>query len=295
MPLVSGGGGGGSGSGGDGAILDGADATVKATVLDTLTQALNAGDNPLLVRALVGDETSIVDLLVVASNAYITDDVFPGARNLLMTATLLYGLSEGVVNGIRPASILDGISSAPGATDNCLLVRSIVGDPTNPITILGILAAGYSPADITPATGNWVQNVSLLVGPASGTNTAVRPASVLDGIAAAPAADDNPLLVQDAAPRAAAVNAGGISLVTTATPTDIVVSNVDRKYVEIQNLETSGGETLYLKLGADAGAGDGYPVAPGDVFYLGYPAIFTGRVSIYHAKGSDLSVGVLEF
>lgn len=282
-------------TGGSGSASEISDGTSNgnATVLATRDANPAAGDNPLVVRAILGDELAIADLLAFAADGYVPTDIVPGARNALLTAALLAGPMDGTNTAIRLASVLDGYVANPNPNDNPLLVRAILGDEER----IGdfIEFATYTPADVSPGTTNPLFSVSLLCGPRSGASGAFRPATVLDGIGSAPAADDNPLLVQQVGPAATAVNAGAESNITTATATDIVAANADRRYVEIQNRESAGGETLYLKLGSDAGAADGYPLEPGEVFYLAHPAIFTGRISGYHAKGGDLTVAVIEF
>jgi len=60
--------------------------------------------------------------------------------------------------------------------------------------VISFAADGYTPADIAPGATDWQQVVSMIAGPLQGTDTAVRIASVLDGISGAMSADDNPLL-----------------------------------------------------------------------------------------------------
>ncbi len=114
--------GGGGGAASNVEIADGT-AGGRMTVQPTITTVPTSTDNPALVRAIIGDEISIADVVALSSTGFDPDsgDITPGARGLLFTASVIYG-ARATVDDIRPASVGDGYDWVPLANDNPLYV-----------------------------------------------------------------------------------------------------------------------------------------------------------------------------
>lgn len=90
-----------------------------------------ATDNPLLVRAIIGDEAAIADLLAIGAAQWNPATEWTvGARNLLLDGAVLMGCSVGGGNtDLRFASVLDGFYTVPNTADNPVLVSQGLNTP----------------------------------------------------------------------------------------------------------------------------------------------------------------------
>lgn len=80
------------------------------------------------------------------------------------------------------------------------------------------------------------------------------------------------------------------SSVADSTKTLIAAANTNRSYADIQNLEATGGDDVYIG-GVNLASGRGIKVPAGQVYRIENN---TAAIYAYHNKGSALSVAVVE-
>jgi len=218
--------------------------------------------------------------------AYVKENV----RQTTGAAASSTQIADGTASG--NATVQPTITTTPTATDNPLLVRAIMGDEVAICDLIPVVAAGYSPADLTPGARNLLFNASMIVGPDSVTNTAVRPVSVLDGIGTTESPGDNPLLVRPAARTNTVVQDGGQVSCAAGASTVLAAANQDRMFLSIKN---NSGSTVTIVLAGTADAND-TELADGESFTMeAGNAIYTGAVAAWNATGGALLVNVMEF
>lgn len=246
-----------SAGGSDGAILDGATATTKATVVLGATTDPVAGNNPLLT----------------AFGAYQDFDTGAG--------TVLHGMAGIALPGAG-GPVIGGTETNP-----------VVAKPPTDYS-LAVAADEYSPGDITPGAKNVLMTSAVISGASEGLDTAIRMASVLDGIGSKEGEGDNPLLVRSASRTSALVagNDGAAQAIAATTAVTVAPANADRMFLSIKN---DSGTDMTMAFGRAAGATD-VELGDGESFTMeAGNGIYTGDVSIYNPSAGSLNVNVIEY
>jgi len=198
-------------------------------------------------------------------------------------------IDDGTASG--GATVLPTPTTTPAGTDNPLLTRAVIGDETNVADLLPVAANNYSPGDITPGARNVLMTAAVITGAQSGTNTAIRMVSVLDGIGTVEAVDDNPLFTRPANRTSAVYLNGAAVSCAGASATTVAPANPDRRFLSIKN--NSGGDVT-MRLGGAAAASD-IELKDEESFTMDAGAIYTGLVSIYNPAVGAVDIHVIEF
>lgn len=224
--------------------------------------------------------------------ALMKENVRPTTGSAAATAS-----SVKVEDGTAAGKLSIGADRAynPLAGDNPALVRAIIGDEVAIADLLAVGAAAWVPDDVTPNARNLLLVGSVLYGPRSGLNTALRAATVLDGEAAEVAADDNPLYVSLGQSVSAAVQGGApVTIQASQAPAEAVAAaNTDRRYLEIYNPHATS--PIYIGF-ANTVDNTYFEVAAGASWSMGSgDAIYTGIVYCFQESGGDILVPVIEY